>query len=307
MYTLIYINTPLIGHPHANKHYHHLCDCFLLPIVVLDLALSSIYYLNVIFMSSSRVNSLVKVAQSSLQKKLFSNASSVQVSTPATISKQTSNNNILCLQHRSYSSTISSCPFSALKDVDKNCKSTVNQSLIPTSASTITTIAGKLPIKSAAANLTTDAASITAPSTGCPFSFGSDFPRTEEHPFSLSDAIANSIHKRRGTSDAAVESSQVKSFEQIPTSNGWRIFGTSLDLIRKGGAAYLHEYCDSLHKKLGLIFREKLGPQECVFIADPEMIRKVYQNEGKYPHHLVPEAWTIYNEMKGIQRGLFFM
>ena len=74
-----------------------------------------------------------------------------------------------------------------------------------------------------------------------------------------------------------------------------------------GGAPFLHKYCDHLHKQLGPIYKEKLGPTECIFLADPNMIRQVYQNEGKYPKHLVPEAWLIFNQVKGIKRGLFFM
>ena len=34
---------------------------------------------------------------------------------------------------------------------------------------------------------------------------------------------------------------------------------------------------------------------------------QVYQFEGKYPQHMVPEPWIIYNEIYGIKRGLFFM
>jgi len=50
-----------------------------------------------------------------------------------------------------------------------------------------------------------------------------------------------------------------------------------------------------------------MGHKEFVFVADSDLMQKVYQNEGRYPVHMVPEPWTIYNEENGIQRGLFFM
>ena len=98
-----------------------------------------------------------------------------------------------------------------------------------------------------------------------------------------------------------------KSFEQIPTPAGLPIIGTLFDLIRAGGAEYVHQYCDKRHKQFGSIYREKLGNVEAVFVADAELVQQVYKHEGKYPQHMVPEPWIIYNQNKGIKRGLFFM
>lgn len=83
--------------------------------------------------------------------------------------------------------------------------------------------------------------------------------------------------------------------------------GTALDVLRAGGATKIHEYCDRRHRELGPVYRETLGSVDAVFVADSALIQKVYTNEGKFPMHMVPEAWLIYNEVKGIQRGLFFM
>lgn len=69
----------------------------------------------------------------------------------------------------------------------------------------------------------------------------------------------------------------------------------------------MHEYFDKRHQQLGPVFREKLGPIEPVFISDVALIEKVFRNEGKYPRHMVPEGWLIYNQKHNIQRGLFFM
>ncbi|XP_046915997.2 cytochrome P450 315a1, mitochondrial [Dermatophagoides farinae] len=100
---------------------------------------------------------------------------------------------------------------------------------------------------------------------------------------------------------------QYQSFEQIPTPAGLPLIGTLYDLIRAGGAEYVHQYCDKRHEQLGPIYREKLGNVEAVFIADANLVQQVYKHEGKYPQHMVPEPWIIYNQNKGIKRGLFFM
>lgn len=96
-------------------------------------------------------------------------------------------------------------------------------------------------------------------------------------------------------------------YEQIPTPSGIPIIGTLIDLFKAGGFGRLHLYCDRRHQVLGPIYKENLGTVEAVFVSDAKLIQKVFQNEGKYPKHLVPEPWIIYNQNKGIQRGLFFM
>ncbi|XP_076335674.1 cytochrome P450 315a1, mitochondrial-like [Tachypleus tridentatus] len=98
-----------------------------------------------------------------------------------------------------------------------------------------------------------------------------------------------------------------KPYDHIPSPKGLPLVGTIFDLLYSGGAPKIHEYCDKRHKELGSIYREKLGAVEAVFVAEGELIQRVYQNEGRYPMHLVPEPWLIYNEINGIQRGLFFM
>lgn len=98
-----------------------------------------------------------------------------------------------------------------------------------------------------------------------------------------------------------------KPFESLPTPKGLPLVGTALHVAFSGGAAKIHEYCDRRHRELGPLYRETLGTVDAVFVADSELIQQVYANEGKYPMHMVPEAWLIYNEVKGIQRGLFFM
>ncbi|XP_050303517.1 cytochrome P450 315a1, mitochondrial [Anthonomus grandis grandis] len=98
-----------------------------------------------------------------------------------------------------------------------------------------------------------------------------------------------------------------KEFHEIPGAKGLPFIGTTLSLILAGSSPKLHVYIDKRHKQYGPIFKEKIGPVPCVFISDPEAIRLVFAHEGKYPIHLLPEAWTTYNDLYNVSRGLFFM
>lgn len=50
-----------------------------------------------------------------------------------------------------------------------------------------------------------------------------------------------------------------------------------------------------------------MGPIEAVFLSSPDLMRKVFLYEGKYPKHPLPESWLIYNQHNNCKRGLFFM
>jgi len=70
----------------------------------------------------------------------------------------------------------------------------------------------------------------------------------------------------------------------------------------------LHKYVDARHKQYGPIFRERLGgTQDAVFVSSANLMRGVFQHEGQYPQHPLPDAWTLYNQQHACQRGLFFM
>lgn len=103
--------------------------------------------------------------------------------------------------------------------------------------------------------------------------------------------------------------SQKTATKTLPQPKGLPLIGTMLDLITAGGGPKLHLYVDSRHKQLGPIFSEALGPGSSAFtfICDPRDMRKVFSAEGKYPVHLLPDAWLLYNRMYGSERGLFFM
>ncbi|KAF2898975.1 hypothetical protein ILUMI_07202 [Ignelater luminosus] len=96
-------------------------------------------------------------------------------------------------------------------------------------------------------------------------------------------------------------------YQNIPSPKGLPVIGTSLAIIAAGGAPHLHIYADRRHKQLGPIFSDKIGPVSAIFLSDPELMRAVFTQEGKYPVHILPEAWTLYNKFYGCKRGLFFM
>ena len=93
----------------------------------------------------------------------------------------------------------------------------------------------------------------------------------------------------------------------IPSPRTLPIIGTTADLIAAGGAPKLHEYVDARHRQLGPIYRENIGPVKSVLVADPNDMRRVFSLEGKYPKHLLPAPWVVYNKIYGCKRGLFFM
>ncbi|CAG9768634.1 unnamed protein product [Ceutorhynchus assimilis] len=101
--------------------------------------------------------------------------------------------------------------------------------------------------------------------------------------------------------------SSAKELKDIPCAKGLPIIGTTLSLILAGSTPKLHKYIDKRHQQLGPIFKERIGPVECVFISDPQAIRLAFACEGKYPYHVLPEAWTTYNALHNVSRGLFFM
>ncbi|CAB4058457.1 unnamed protein product [Lepeophtheirus salmonis] len=53
---------------------------------------------------------------------------------------------------------------------------------------------------------------------------------------------------------------------------------------------------------------ERIGPDvDALFIADPEIVRKIFSLESKYPKHFIPQAWSVYGDMRNRKRGLFFL
>ncbi|XP_026735109.1 cytochrome P450 315a1, mitochondrial [Trichoplusia ni] len=95
----------------------------------------------------------------------------------------------------------------------------------------------------------------------------------------------------------------------IPRPKGLPLIGTKLEFIAAGSGTKIHEYVDNRHKQLGPIFCEKLGGStDLVFVSDPMLIKVLFLSlEGKYPVHILPEPWVLYEKLYGSKRGLFFM
>lgn len=95
--------------------------------------------------------------------------------------------------------------------------------------------------------------------------------------------------------------------DAMPCPRGLPLLGSTLSLIAAGSAPRLHEYVDMRHRQLGPVFRDRIGPVSAVFVADPVEMRRTFGLEGKYPIHVLPEPWVLYNQLYGCKRGLFFM
>lgn len=114
------------------------------------------------------------------------------------------------------------------------------------------------------------------------------------------------IHSSVTKATNAKHGTNIRAFNDIPCAKRWP-FGNKMDLLLAGFRNNFHEHIDRRHRQLGPIFRERLGPVEAVFIMAPDLIRDVFQYEGKYPQHPLPEAWNLYNRIHNCKRGLFFM
>ncbi|XP_076232615.1 cytochrome P450 family protein sad [Calliopsis andreniformis] len=95
--------------------------------------------------------------------------------------------------------------------------------------------------------------------------------------------------------------------QEAPEPRRLPVVGTLLSFLLFGGPQRLHEYVDKRHKELGPVYRESIGPTSVVFVNSPNEFRRIFRLEGPAPKHFVPEAWTLYNEIRKCRRGLLFM
>lgn len=142
----------------------------------------------------------------------------------------------------------------------------------------------------------------------CPFLLKSESKLTSNYNLpskSVTSSSSSTNNLDNSIMNADVHSN-IRDFSEIPTP---LLLPTPAEatMSTSEGAAYLHKYCDYRHKSLGPVYREKMGDHEIVFVSDADLMKQIYSFEGQYPVHYVPEAWTEFNEMKGIKRGLFFM
>lgn len=95
--------------------------------------------------------------------------------------------------------------------------------------------------------------------------------------------------------------------QEAPEPRGLPVFGTLFSFMLAGGPKRQHEYVDKRHKELGPVYRERIGPVTAVFVNSPHEFRRIFRLEGPTPKNFLPEAWTLYNEIRRCRRGLLFM
>ncbi|XP_022164033.1 cytochrome P450 315a1, mitochondrial [Myzus persicae] len=113
--------------------------------------------------------------------------------------------------------------------------------------------------------------------------------------------------KTRFMSTSNSKNLRTESKKEIPVVKGLPVVGTMFSILAAGGGRKLHEYIDKRHQQYGSVFREKLGPIDAIWISDPLDMKLLFAQEGKFPKHILPEAWLLYNDTYGQQRGLYFM
>ncbi|KAK1796407.1 hypothetical protein P4O66_009457 [Electrophorus voltai] len=107
--------------------------------------------------------------------------------------------------------------------------------------------------------------------------------------------------------DAAEVAPSRPSLESIPGPTNWPIFGSLIDLLRRGGLNRQHEALIDYHKKFGKIFRMKLGSFESVHIGAPCLLEALYRKEGKYPQRLEIKPWKAYRDLRNEAYGLLIL
>lgn len=95
--------------------------------------------------------------------------------------------------------------------------------------------------------------------------------------------------------------------KSIPSVKGLPLIGTAFSIMAAGGGRKLHEYIDKRHQQYGPVFREKLGSVDAIWICNPLDMKLLFAQEGKFPQHILPDAWLLYNDTFGQQRGVYFM
>ncbi|KPJ08529.1 Cytochrome P450 315a1, mitochondrial [Papilio machaon] len=119
--------------------------------------------------------------------------------------------------------------------------------------------------------------------------------------------ISKGLHKYMFNS--AEQYALTLTIKDMPRPKTLPIIGTKLDFLLAGRGTKLHDYIDARHKQLGSIFTENLGGNtDLVFISDSDLMKSLFLNlEGKYPVHILPEPWVLYEKLYDFKRGLFFM
>ncbi|XP_043098505.1 1,25-dihydroxyvitamin D(3) 24-hydroxylase, mitochondrial [Puntigrus tetrazona] len=107
--------------------------------------------------------------------------------------------------------------------------------------------------------------------------------------------------------DAAESAPCAHSLDSIPGPTNWPLFGSLIELLRKGGLKRQHEALIHYHKKFGKIFQMKLGSFESVHIGAPCLLEALYRKESNYPQRLEIKPWKAYRDMRDEAYGLLIL
>ncbi|XDV35217.1 hypothetical protein PO909_005208 [Leuciscus waleckii] len=107
--------------------------------------------------------------------------------------------------------------------------------------------------------------------------------------------------------DAGGSAPCAHSLDSIPGPTNWPLFGSLIEVLRKGGLKRQHEALIDYHKKFGKIFRMKLGSFESVHIGAPGLLEALYRKEGSYPQRLEIKPWKAYRDMRDEAYGLLIL
>nr|XP_055070031.1 1,25-dihydroxyvitamin D(3) 24-hydroxylase, mitochondrial [Misgurnus anguillicaudatus]XP_055070032.1 1,25-dihydroxyvitamin D(3) 24-hydroxylase, mitochondrial [Misgurnus anguillicaudatus] len=107
--------------------------------------------------------------------------------------------------------------------------------------------------------------------------------------------------------DAVPSAPCAHSLDSIPGPTNWPLFGSLIELLRKGGLKRQHEALIDYHKKFGKIFRMKLGSFESVHIGSPCLLEALYRKESNYPQRLEIKPWKAYRDMRDEAYGLLIL
>ncbi|XP_072052037.1 1,25-dihydroxyvitamin D(3) 24-hydroxylase, mitochondrial-like [Amphiura filiformis] len=108
----------------------------------------------------------------------------------------------------------------------------------------------------------------------------------------------------QSSSGAQQQSTEAKSFDEIPGPKNWPIVGSLPYYVFGHGLTRIYDHQMEFTKMYGPIWKERLGTLEFVNVANPELVAALYRNEGKYPSRLDMKPWKTYRTHRNEAFGL---
>ncbi|XP_064010377.1 cytochrome P450 11B, mitochondrial-like [Pogoniulus pusillus] len=98
----------------------------------------------------------------------------------------------------------------------------------------------------------------------------------------------------------------VKPYEAIPRDGANRWLNL-YRLWRDGGFQHFHHHMEKTFRKLGPIYRDRVGSYECVNVLLPRDAAQLFRAEGTFPRRMGIEAWSTHRQLRNHQKGLFLL